>query len=59
MYNKALTIFNNNIEEIVLNLKDSCLEKVLYYRDEGNVSRPLTFMKHKQSDVIKICHIFR
>ena len=48
MYNKALTIFNNNIEEIVLNLKDSCLEKVLYYRDEGNVSRPLTFMKQKK-----------
>ncbi|CAG9802832.1 unnamed protein product [Chironomus riparius] len=38
MYNKTLTIFNNNIQEIVLNLKDTCLEKVLYYRDEGNMN---------------------
>lgn len=53
MYNKALTIFNNNIQEIVLNLKNSCLEKVLYYRDEGNVSRSLTLIKkNSKSDVI-------
>lgn len=53
MYNKTFSIFNNNIQEVKVNLKESCLEKVLYYRDEGNVSRsnPVSQLK---ADVIKM-----
>ncbi|KAG5682857.1 hypothetical protein PVAND_012178 [Polypedilum vanderplanki] len=38
MYNKTLTNVNSNLQEIVVTLGDSCLEKVLSYRDEGNMN---------------------
>lgn len=38
MYNKTLTSNNNEVEEVVIKLDSCSLEKLLYYRDEGNVS---------------------
>lgn len=39
MFDKILASVNNNVQEIVITLQDSCLDKILYYRDEGNVSK--------------------
>ena len=39
MYNKTLTNNNNEEADIVIKLDCDNLEKSLYYRDEGNVSK--------------------
>jgi hypothetical protein len=40
MYNKTLAVNNNNnnVQEVVITIQDSCFEKALQYRDEGNVN---------------------
>lgn len=39
MYNKTLSCNNNEVAEVVIKLDSDSLEKSLYYRDEGNVSK--------------------
>lgn len=39
MYNKTLTDNNNEVAEVAISLDTDSLEKSLYYRDEGNVSK--------------------